>query len=119
MATFAPAGLPVSGGNGFGARPRGRRLALRARSIGRPSQRGEAVDDAAVLADVDVPVVVEHQPRHHRVGLLARQPGDAHHVGQADAPLAGADGREDAAARSRVGSSGGAGGPKKKRFTLS
>ena len=73
----------------------------------------------AVLADADVALVVEHQPGHHRVGLFARQAGDPHDVGQADAALAGADGGEDAALDLDGGPPAAAVGPKKKRFTRS
>ena len=97
MTKFAPPELPVSGGSGFDPRPRRRGLGAVGAARGRLPDRGEAVEDAAVLADAHVALVVEHQPRHHRVGLLARQAGHAHHVGQADAALAGADRGDDVA----------------------
>ena len=67
----------------------GRRVAHSASAVFR--MRREAVEDAPVLADADVAVVVEHQPGHQRVGLLARQARHAHHVGEADAALLRAD----------------------------
>ena len=116
MTKLAPPGLPVSGG----MRSSSPRASARAPASGAVFRmRLEAVDDPAVLADVDVAVVVEHQARHHRVGLLARQARHAHHVGQADAPLAGADGGDDEALVLARILRRPACGPKKKRFTRS
>ena len=99
MAKLAPAELPVSGGRGFGKLSHaagGADARAQARSPSGLSHGGERVEDPAVFADADVALVVEHQPRHQRVGLLARQPRHAHDVGQADAPLARADDGEQA-----------------------